>query len=299
MKMFGSSLFGQALTAAGVGAALMLSVSAGYTQSSGPFAGFDGNWAGTGTVALSNGTTENIRCKADYKVNANGLGLKQNLHCASDSYKFDLSSDVTSQGDRISGNWSEKSRNIFGNLQGTAGGGQIDVFVEASGFAANLNLRTNGNKQIVQISSKGEIRGVNITLTKSLIERSALASEPGSVDSEPGSFSYGRRFAICILYRLFCRLGVSSGAADLFPQIDQPHRRRPQDEEIRDQGCDHRERAEPAEQPQRRQVGKHRHDQAAGQHHRGQDQRRADQHGGAFDRQFGADAGLSSPAAGG
>ena len=67
----------------------------------------------------------------------------------------------------ISGNWSEKSRNIFGNLQGTAGGGQIDVFVEASGFAANLNLRTNGTKQSVSINSKGEIRGVNITMTRS------------------------------------------------------------------------------------------------------------------------------------
>jgi hypothetical protein len=165
MKIFGS-LFGQALTAAGVSAALILSVAAGHTQAGGPFAGFDGNWAGAGTVALSNGTTENIRCKADYKVNASGMGLKQNLNCASDSYKFVLSSDVTSQGDRISGNWSEKSRNIFGNLQGTAGGGQIDVFVEASGFAASLNLRTNGTKQIVQLSSKGEIRGVNITLTR-------------------------------------------------------------------------------------------------------------------------------------
>ena len=159
MKLFGSSLFGQAIKAAGVGAALMLSVSAGHAQS-GPFAGFDGAWSGNGTVALSDGTTERIRCKADYKVNGSGLGLKQNLHCASDSYKFDLSSDVTSQGDRISGNWSETSRNIFGNLQGTAGGGQIEVFVEASGFAANLTLRTNGNKQTVQISSKGEIRGV-------------------------------------------------------------------------------------------------------------------------------------------
>src|SRR5436853_643980 len=166
MKIFGSSRFGRALTVAGVGAALMLSVSAGYTQAGGPFAGFDGNWSGAGTVSLSNGTTENIRCRADYKVNANGLGLKQNLHCASDSYKFDLSSDVTSQGDRISGNWSEKSRNIFGNLQGTAGGGQINVFVEASGFAATLNLRTNGTKQVVSIESKGEIRGVSITMTK-------------------------------------------------------------------------------------------------------------------------------------
>jgi len=166
MKLFGSGLLGQAVGAAGVGAALLLSVSAGQAQSGGPFAGFDGSWSGSGTVALSDGTTEHIRCKADYKVNATGMGLKQNLRCASDSYKFDLSSDVTSQGDRISGNWSEKSRNIFGNLQGTAGAGQIDVFVEASGFAANLNLRTNGTKQVVQIDSKGEIRGVTITMTK-------------------------------------------------------------------------------------------------------------------------------------
>jgi hypothetical protein len=168
MKRFGSRLFGQAIIAAGVGAAMMLSVTAGYAQSgSGPFAGFDGAWAGSGTVQLSDGSTEHLHCKADYKVNGGGLALKQNLHCASDSYKFDLSSDVTSQGDRISGNWSEASRNIFGNLQGTAGGGQIDVFVEAAGFAANLTLRTAGNRQTVQISSKGEIRGVTITMVKS------------------------------------------------------------------------------------------------------------------------------------
>src|SRR5215813_14239724 len=109
MKMFGFSLSGQAITAAGVGAALMLSMAAGQAQSSGPFAGFDGAWSGSGTVSLSDGSTEHIRCKADYKVNGTGLGLKQQLHCASDSYKFDLTSDVTSNGDRISGNWSEAS----------------------------------------------------------------------------------------------------------------------------------------------------------------------------------------------
>ena len=55
MKLFGSSLFGQAIKAAGVGAALMLSVSAGHAQT-GPFAGFDGAWSGNGTVSLSDGT---------------------------------------------------------------------------------------------------------------------------------------------------------------------------------------------------------------------------------------------------
>src|SRR5512135_2960805 len=142
MKLFGSSLFGQAIKTAGVGAVLMLSVTASNAQS-GPFIGFNGAWSGNGTVALSDGTTERIRCKADYLVDGSGLGLKQTLKCASDSYKFDLTSDVRSQGDRISGSWSEASRNVFGNLQGTAGGGRIEVFVEANGFAANLTLQTN------------------------------------------------------------------------------------------------------------------------------------------------------------
>jgi hypothetical protein len=124
MKRFGSGIFWQAIKVAGVGAALLLSVTASNAQS-GPFAGFDGSWSGTGTVSLSDGTTERIRCRANYKVDGSGSGLQQTLRCASDSYKFDLSSNVTTQGDRIVGTWSEASRNINGNLQGTAGGGRI------------------------------------------------------------------------------------------------------------------------------------------------------------------------------
>jgi hypothetical protein len=67
----------------------------------------------------------------------------------------------------VSGSWSEASRNVYGNLVGKAGGGQIDVFVEAAGFAANITLTTRGNKQSVSISSKGEIRGVSISMVKS------------------------------------------------------------------------------------------------------------------------------------
>src|ERR1700751_104947 len=159
-------MYKQLIRAAGIAAAFLLSASAGHAQSR-PFAGLDGAWSGNGTISLSDGSSERIRCRAVYKVDGTGLSLKQTLRCASDSYKFDLSSDVTSQGDRISGNWTEASRNIVGNLQGTAGGGKVDVFVEASGFAANVTLTTTGNRQTVQISSKGEIRGVNITMVKS------------------------------------------------------------------------------------------------------------------------------------
>lgn len=114
---------------------------------------------------MSDGSSERIRCRATYRVNG-GNALAQTLRCASDSYKFDLSSNVTSQGNNVSGSWSESSRGIYGNLNGRAGGGQIDVFVEAAGFAANITLTTRGNRQSVSINSKGEIRGVQISMVK-------------------------------------------------------------------------------------------------------------------------------------
>jgi hypothetical protein len=164
MTFSGTKYVANLLKVAGVGAVLMLSATAGRAES-GPFAGFDGSWNGSGTVSLSDGTTEQIRCRATYQVQS-GTALHQTLRCASDSYKFELSSDVTSQGDQVTGSWSEASRNIYGNLQGRAGGGQIDVFVEAAGFAANLTLTTRGNKQSVSINSKGQIRDVSINMVR-------------------------------------------------------------------------------------------------------------------------------------
>ncbi|MDR6658301.1 hypothetical protein AB7813_18785 [Tardiphaga sp. 20_F10_N6_6] len=166
MTSFSAHLIGHTLKAATVGAILMLSATASHAQSASPFAGFDGSWSGSGTVSLSDGSSEQIRCRATYNV-VGGTALKQSLRCASDSYKFELSSDVKSQGNQVTGTWGEASRNIFGNLQGSAGGGQIDVFVEAAGFAANLTLTTKGNKQLVSISSKGQIRDVSINMIRS------------------------------------------------------------------------------------------------------------------------------------
>jgi hypothetical protein len=67
------------------------------------------------------------------------------------------------------------------------------VFVEASGFAANLTLRTSGNRQTVQISSKGEIRGVNITMVKSWRSVSQNAS---SQHKKPRSDLIGTGFFV-------------------------------------------------------------------------------------------------------
>jgi hypothetical protein len=62
--------------------------------SSSPFAGYAGSWSGSGTVALSNGTTERLRCQATYAVASTGTDLPQNLRCTSGSYNFELKTDI-------------------------------------------------------------------------------------------------------------------------------------------------------------------------------------------------------------
>ena len=52
-------------------------------------------------------------------------------NCASDSYRFDLTTNVTASGSTLSGIWSETSRNVNGTLGGKINGGDIDALVEA------------------------------------------------------------------------------------------------------------------------------------------------------------------------
>jgi hypothetical protein len=139
--------------------------SASHAQT-GPFAGMAGNWSGAGTVTLDDGSTERIRCRASYAVGAGGNGLQQTLTCASDSYKFNLATNIVAQGSAVAGTWSETSRNINGNLEGRSGGGNFQVVATAPGFTANITLTTRGNKQSVVIKAETGFRGATIALSR-------------------------------------------------------------------------------------------------------------------------------------
>jgi hypothetical protein len=139
--------------------------SASHAQT-GPFAGMAGNWSGAGTVTLDDGSTERIRCRASYAVGAGGNGLQQTLTCASDSYKFNLATNIVAQGSAVAGTWSETSRNINGNLEGRSGGGNFQVVATAPGFTANITLTTRGNKQSVVIRAESVFRGASISMTR-------------------------------------------------------------------------------------------------------------------------------------
>jgi hypothetical protein len=146
---------------------LSLAGTAAYAAVS-PFRIMAGSWSGGGTISLSNGEQEALRCRASYDVDESGAQLHINLRCASASYNFNLASDVEYRGGAVSGQWTETSRNASGTLEGRAVGDRIEVAANGQSFSANLSLTTHGNRQTVSIRPEGgsDIRAVSLALAR-------------------------------------------------------------------------------------------------------------------------------------
>jgi len=141
---------------------------AGAAQAApGPFRALTGSWSGGGTISMSGGEQERLRCRAAYDVGAGGDQLRLNIRCASDSYNIDLSSDLTYRGGEISGEWSEASHNASGTIAGRASGERIEAQARGQTFSAGLSLTTRGSRQTVSIRPEGtEITAVNLELQR-------------------------------------------------------------------------------------------------------------------------------------
>lgn len=134
----------------------------------GPFAGMAGNWSGNGSVSVSNGSNERIRCRATYSVTPSGETLHQVLRCASDSYKFDINSNVLAGPSGVlSGTWTETSRQVTGAISGQIQNGSISSYVKGPVFSATLEVNTKGDRQTVAIKpDTQEIKAITIELKR-------------------------------------------------------------------------------------------------------------------------------------
>jgi hypothetical protein len=135
---------------AGTAVAVVLGLSAPSTKAQAAlFAGLAGGWAGDGRIDLQDGTSERVRCRADYSVGGGGSSFQQHLRCASDSYKLDLNSNVQSNGGSLSGTWSAQTatRNLSGSVSGNATASRIEAKVSGSVFSAGVNVYMNGDQQ--------------------------------------------------------------------------------------------------------------------------------------------------------
>lgn len=133
----------------------------------GPFAALQGSWSGTGTIVLSSGAKERIRCSSNDRLGSSSTELRLELNCESDSYKFNLQSQIVYRDGTVSGNWSETTRATGGTISGRIAGNQIQVRAEGQTFSAILSVTTRGDRQSISIQSPGsEMSDVTITLTR-------------------------------------------------------------------------------------------------------------------------------------
>ena len=147
-------------------AAFTIAVTPAFAQT-GPFGVLAGTWSGEGTITTSNGGGERIRCRAKYTIAEGAWAFQQALTCASDSYKFEISSDVQTDGTRVTGTWSEATRGVSGKLSGRISGPNISAIVEGPGFAAGVAVNTRGRSQSVNIKPGGtDVTDVTVNLHK-------------------------------------------------------------------------------------------------------------------------------------
>ena len=132
----------------------------------GPFGALAGSWSGGGTITMSSGAKERIRCRARYDVAGSGSNLGLTLRCASDSYNFELQSNCNHSNGAVSGTWSELTRHVGGSVEGSARGNNINVRVSGI-ISALLAVSTRDNSQSISIQAPGtEMQHVAISLSR-------------------------------------------------------------------------------------------------------------------------------------
>ena len=132
-----------------------------------PFAMMAGTWSGGGKIELTNDIREKLRCRATYTHSPSSSGLALAIRCASDNYKFELTSNVVERNGQISGQWSETAYGVSGSISGRVNGGRVQAVARGDSFTAALSVNTNGNRQSVTITPQATyIINVQIAMGK-------------------------------------------------------------------------------------------------------------------------------------
>jgi len=154
-----------AKVAMAAGLPLGLMFAAGETRAD-PLGDLPGRWSGTGSIRLTNGTTETVKCVATYFVTG-GASVTQNLRCASPSYKIDTKASLAVRGGQVTGNWEERQYSQAGSVTGRMTSNGFNLQINGAQFTAALQLTSTACKQSISISPKGfDISRISIGLGK-------------------------------------------------------------------------------------------------------------------------------------
>ena len=126
-----------------------------------------GRWSGWGSITMASGASEQVKCVATYFVENGGADLRQNLRCASISYKIDATAKLSNANGQLTGEWEEKTYAAVGAIAGHFNNNGFSVSIKGANFTAAMAVTTTSCKQSISITPTGfEIAKINIGLDK-------------------------------------------------------------------------------------------------------------------------------------
>jgi hypothetical protein len=131
-----------------------------------PLRDLTGYWSGNGSIALSNGKTERVKCSVLYKADG-GTQIRQTMRCASPDYSINSLAELRVKGGQVSGTWEEKTYSAKGDVTGRFGGDSFALSIKGAAFSAVMNVTLSSCKQSLNITPEGlEVTRVSINLAK-------------------------------------------------------------------------------------------------------------------------------------
>jgi hypothetical protein len=157
----------QAIASTNLALLLVIAMSPACDAAAGPIEDLTGYWTGAGTVVLTNGDTERVKCAVVYKVGAGGTQIKQTLRCASAAYSISGAAELRVNGAQVSGNWEEKTYSATGEVAGRYTGSSFVLSIKGANFTAGMNVGLSSCKQSISITPHGlDVRRISMNLAK-------------------------------------------------------------------------------------------------------------------------------------
>jgi hypothetical protein len=129
-----------------------------------PFDTLLGSWGGSGSFKLQDGKTVRIKCDAYYTGGGAQLGMV--VRCAGENDKIEIRSSLSYSGERLSGNWEERTYNAEGSVSGRATSNRLTVNI-SGGVSGSMTVSFSSSRQDVSISTQGiPLKSVNVSLSR-------------------------------------------------------------------------------------------------------------------------------------
>lgn len=99
----------------------------------------------------ASGPAEAFKCVVTYRAGADGASMRQTLRCMKGDFKLEAATDLTIEGEKVSGRWIDKVNELGGDVSGVVTKTGFDIQLGGRFFAAGMTVTGDDCAQSVRL----------------------------------------------------------------------------------------------------------------------------------------------------